>query len=169
MQMWYPAKGNVVLPRNARLFCFLEFLGYKRINLKTDQEESILTLKDSVKRDWSGEIVEEESPVKESQSNGHAENTNQQVQGLIRTHRDALESRYEINLTGKSVILPWIVKHAAASLTRFIIGKDGRSALQRLKGQRCRQDQGYIGECVMYLKPGTQGKSKADVRWSGGV
>ena len=52
---------------------FLEFLGYKRINLKTDQEDPILTLKASAKRDWDGEIVEEESPVDESQSNGHVE------------------------------------------------------------------------------------------------
>ena len=77
---------------------------------------------------------------------------------MVRTYRDALESRYEMKLTGKSAILPWIIKHAAASITRFRIGKDGRSAIQRLKGKRCRKDQGEIGECVMYLKPGTQGK-----------
>ena len=88
---------------------------------------------------------------------------------MVRTYRDALESRYETTLTGKSVMLPWIGKHAAASITRFRVGKDGRSALQRLKGKRCRKDPGEIGECVMYLKPGTQGKSKADVRWSDGV
>ena len=38
---------------------FLEFLGYKRVNFKTDQEESILSLNDSIKREWNGEIVEE--------------------------------------------------------------------------------------------------------------
>ena len=86
-----------------------------------------------------GEIVDEESPVDESQSNGHAENANQQVQGMVRTYRDALDSRYETKLTGQRAILPWIVKHAAASITRFRVGKDGRSALQRLKGNICRK------------------------------
>ena len=54
--------------------------------------------------------MEEESPVDESQSNGQVENANQQVQGMVRTYRDALESRYEIKLTGKITILPWIIK-----------------------------------------------------------
>ena len=63
-----------------------------------------LTLKDIINRAWSGEIVDEESPAKESKSNGHAENANQQVQGMIRTYRDAIESRYETKLDGKSVI-----------------------------------------------------------------
>ena len=75
---------------------------------------------------------------------------------MVRTYRDAMESRYEVNLTGKSTILPWIVKHAAASITRFRIGKDGRTPLQRLKGKLCRKYPGDIGECVMYVKPGTQ-------------
>ena len=38
----------------------LNFLGYKRINFKTDQEESILTLKEAIHREWKGEIVNEE-------------------------------------------------------------------------------------------------------------
>ena len=53
---------------------------------------------------------------------------------MVRTYRDALEIRYEIKLDGKSVILPWIVKHAAATISRFRLGKDGRSAIERLKG-----------------------------------
>ena len=60
--------ANVVTRKGACGFAtkcaveFLEFLGYKRINLKTDQEEAILTLKDSVKRDWDGEIVKRGVP-----------------------------------------------------------------------------------------------------------
>ena len=63
---------------------------------------------------------------------------------MVRTYRDVLGSRYETTLTGKRVILPWIVKHEAASITRFRAGKDGRSALQRLRGNICRKDQGEI-------------------------
>ena len=32
---------------------FLEYLGYKRISFKTDQEESILKLKGSITREWT--------------------------------------------------------------------------------------------------------------------
>ena len=72
----------------------LDFLGYKRIVLKPDPEEAILALKDRVNREWSGEITMEESPVEESKSNGGIENGGQHVQGMVRTFRDALESRY---------------------------------------------------------------------------
>ena len=74
-----------------------------------------------------------------------------------------------MTLNGKRVILPWIVKHAAATISIFRVGKYGRSAIQRLKGNICRPDQGDIGECVMYLKPGSEGRSKADVMWKDGV
>ena len=67
-----PRKGECGFATKCAVEC-LEFLGYRRINLKTDQEDPILTLKASAKRDWDGEIVEEESPVDESQSNGHVE------------------------------------------------------------------------------------------------
>ena len=76
---------------------------------------------------------------------------------MVRTYRDAIESRYETKLDSKHCIIPWIVKHAASTISRFRVEKDGRTALQRLKGKRCRKDQGEIGECVMYLKPGTEG------------
>ena len=88
---------------------------------------------------------------------------------MVRTHRDALESRYEMKLDGQSVVLPWIVTHAAATISRFRVGTDGRSTLHRLAEKRCRKDQGEIGSCVMCLKPGTEGKSKADVRWKYGI
>ena len=87
---------------------------------------------------------------------------------MVRTYRDALESRYEMKLDGKRAILPWIVKHAAATISRFRLGKGGRTAIQRLKRKRCRKDLGEIGECIMQLKPGTEGKSKAGVRWNDG-
>ena len=70
---------------------FLDFVGYKKVILKSVQEEAILTLKKLVKREWSGEMTFEESAVAESQSNGSIENAVQQIQGMIRTMRDALE------------------------------------------------------------------------------
>ena len=44
----------------------MEYLGYKRIDFNTDQEEAPLKLKDIINREWGGEMVVDESPVKES-------------------------------------------------------------------------------------------------------
>ena len=55
-----------------------------------------------------------------------------------------------------------MIRHAGDTISRFAIGKDGRTPMERLKGQRCRKPQIEFGECVMYLTPGTEGINKAD-------
>ena len=58
-----------------KLFVEIRNLGYKRLILKSDQERSIKALKDAVKeRMMDIELVLEESPVGEHQSNGEVEN-----------------------------------------------------------------------------------------------
>ena len=48
-----------------RLLGDLRLLGFKRINLRCDQEPSIMQLKAMLQQAWHGEIVPEESPVGE--------------------------------------------------------------------------------------------------------
>ena len=140
-------------------------MGYKRVVLKSDQESSIVKLKVSVTAAWDGEIVMEESPVGEHQSNGRVERAIQTIQGMVRTYRDALESRYGMRLDGTNNSVPWMVMHAASMVSNYAVGNDGRTAVERLKGKLCRKQQLEFGECVMYLKPKTVGKDKADDRW----
>ena len=59
---------------------FLEYLGYKKVMLKCDQEDSIMTVKKAAQREWQGDTSPEESPAYDSQSNGSVENANQQIQ-----------------------------------------------------------------------------------------
>ena len=57
-----PSKG-VVRPYPARaLMADLDFTGYKRVILKSDQEPSIVALCDADKNGWHGEVVPEASP-----------------------------------------------------------------------------------------------------------
>ena len=75
-------------------------LGYNRIILKSDQEHSETALRQAIKRTLSGEveIVPEESPVGEHASNGEVENAIKVVQGMIRTIKDGLETKYKMKL-----------------------------------------------------------------------
>ena len=41
----------------------MDIMGYKRLICKSDQESSILSLKEAVKREWPGEMMMEDSPV----------------------------------------------------------------------------------------------------------
>ena len=84
-----------------RLSAEIGKLGHPELVLKSDGEPAIVALKQRVKQERPERIVLEESPVKESQSNGAIENAIKQVQGQIRTTKDCLESRLGVKLTGE--------------------------------------------------------------------
>ena len=117
----------------------IEILGYKKMILKSDQEPAIMALKESVKRERDEDIVMEESPVGESASNGSIENAVRNVQGQVRSMRDALETRYQIKINGESSCIPWMVRHAANLISRYQVGMDGRTAYERWKGKKYKQ------------------------------
>ena len=60
-------------------------LGHRRMLFKSDQEPSILALKEAVTEVMGIEVIPEESPVGESQSNGNIERAVRTVKGQIRT------------------------------------------------------------------------------------
>ena len=70
-----PSKG-VVHPYPARaLMADLDFMGYRRVILKSDQEPSIVALCDAVKNGWHGEVVPEASPPEGDPNDSEVENT----------------------------------------------------------------------------------------------
>jgi hypothetical protein len=116
-------------------------LGYGKFVLKDDQEPAIKTLRDAVIRrvgalkGESVQIIPEESLVGESQSNGDVESAIKQVQGQIRTLRLNLQARYQEILADNHSVMTWLVPHAADCLNRYLVGTDGKTPRQRLKGR----------------------------------
>eukprot|EP00969_Alexandrium_andersonii_P002577 111605-Alexandrium_andersonii.AAC.1 len=76
----------------------------------------------------------EESPVGESESNGMAERAVQEIQGQVRTLRDAFEARFQERMAGDSPMWPWMIRHAGRLISRFRKGADGKTAYGRIKG-----------------------------------
>jgi hypothetical protein len=79
----------------------LRLLGYLRVILKSDGEPSVMALKEAVRVESECEVVPEESPVGEHQSNGGAEAAVRVVQGQVRAMQDALESRLGKRMGGE--------------------------------------------------------------------
>ena len=75
-------------------------------------------MKEAVKNEVGIDIVMIESPVGDHQGNGVAEAAVKQVQGQVRTMKDALEARYQTRVTGDMCVVPGLVMHAAAVITR---------------------------------------------------
>ena len=134
-------------------------LGHKRVILKSDQEPSILSLKDAVKARGNIEVILEESPKYESQSNGVIENAIKFVQDQIRTTKDALEGRIIGKIENNNNIIPWLVIHAAETINRYHIPKNkGYTAYERLKGRKFVREVTEFGECVLFRMPTRKGQ-----------
>ena len=134
----------------------LSYLGHKEFILKSDGEPAIVALKEAIKAERQERIVLEKSPVGESRSNGAAENAVQQIQGQVRAIKHALESRLQTRVPEASNAIPWLIMHAARTINRYRVGKDGRTAYRRIKGKEFRRPIAEFGETVLYLKPNTK-------------
>ena len=147
-------------------------MGYKRVILKSDQERAIKKLKSQVRLEYSLEVPDEESCTYDSQSNAEAEITVQVVEGQVRTLKCHLEARLGQEINTDSNLLPWLVRHAGAQLSRFQKGKDGFTGYRRLRGRDFSRKITEFGECVWYLRMKTKGKNKgaqgSKYRWAEG-
>ena len=163
-----PSKGVTHPYLAGALKADLDFVGYKRVILRSDQEPSIVALCDTVKDAWHGEIVPEASPKGESKSNGEVERAVQSVHGLARTLKDFLEQQSGIAPESRSPVLAWLVEHCSNLLPLFHKGEphDGHTAFMRLKGKPWRVELPSFGECVDYPK---RTRHKLESRWSRGV
>ena len=146
-----------------------QIYGYKRVVLKSDQEQAIKKLKSQVRLDFDLEIPEEQSCAYDSQSNAEVENSIQQVEGQIRTVKLQLEHRLGDKLPIDSPLLPWLVRHSGATLSRYQKGTDGQTAYRRLRGRPFNRTVTEFGECIWYYVPKSGHRGKIDARWNDGV
>jgi len=113
----------------------IENLGYSKIVFKSDQEPSIVALKVLVKNALDIQVIREESPVYDHQSNGDVENAVEIIKSQFRAMKDGLDTRYRARITGEHVSVPWLIAHAAATINRRKVGQDGKTAYRRWKGK----------------------------------
>ena len=144
-------------------------LGYKKFIFKGDQESALRVLMDRIARLCDAQVVQEESPVGESPSNGDVENAVQRVQGQFRALRSDLESSYGKEVPRDHPALVWLVRHASSTMLRYEMGADGMTPYRRIKGKPFAAKVCKFGECVWYLKPKSAGREKAEYRWAEGI
>ena len=149
-------------------------LGYANVPIcvKNDQEPAIKCVTDAMINARAAQTIKEESPVGSSQSNGTIENAVGESEAQIRTGRLALEHNFMHRIPINHPIVPWLVKHCSFALNRFLIGHDGKSAYERVRGRPFKSEIIELGETVYYKKPKNTigpGLNKWDSRWGIGV
>ena len=80
-----------------RLIADLDWLGLRRLVLKSDLEPAILALKQAVRESMpTVEFVREESSIEEHQSNDTVEVTVREIQKQVRVMKSALEESMKL-------------------------------------------------------------------------
>ena len=76
------------------------------------------------------EAIPQESPVGDHQSNGDVENTVRELGKQIRTIKSSVEASYKTELGPRHPLLSWLIPDAGQLLTRFHVGRDGKTAYE---------------------------------------
>lgn len=133
-----PHKGATVdwlIPQLVRDLQKLGFWG--AVTIKTDGEPAIAAVVQELARARGNlRTILEMSPPSDSQSNGHAERAIRTVEELTRVHKLALESKLGGSVPVSHAILPWLVEHVVDLANKHMVGRDGRTPYERLKGKK---------------------------------
>ena len=110
--------------------------------VRSDQEPAITSLVNEVGRlrgaAGGGRFTVEASPVGSSGSNGRVERAIQSVQDQVRVMRVALQDRWKVDVSHRHAVFPWMLEYAAHLLNRYEVGRDGRTAYERLKAKKAK-------------------------------
>ena len=136
--------------------------------ITSDQEPAVKRLvKDLVEARTEGKSVVEESPVGSSGSNGVVERTVQEVEGQIRV---ILLARLGATVAATEPTVTFVPDHAMYLINRLEVGKDGKTAYERVKGKVASVLGLEFVEKVLFMKT-TKGKMMAKLRskWDYGI
>ena len=147
-------------------------MGHSKIVLKTDGEPACKALQEHIKTSRDATTILENSPVGESQSNGVVEKAIDEIEGMVRTLKSALEERLGWKIDPKHPVLTWLVEWSASLINKFRVGKDGKTPEQRHKGlERSHRPIAEFGESVWYMPLSTPSSQmeKMEVKMMDGV
>ena len=118
--------------------------------LKSDDEPAIKSLKAAVQREMGAAVRTEVSPPYDDPAKG-GENTVRRLKGQVRTIRSGLENHMGVTVERSHPIVPWMIRHAGALITRYQVGPDGKTAHERLRGRAYDRAVAEFGEKVLYF------------------
>ena len=103
----------------------VDALGYRRVCFRSDNEPALLALLRAVQQRVTCEVVLETSSEGDPRTNGAAEMGVRLLKGLVRTLKDALETRLGKALPDSHGLITWLVRYASAVYCRYTVGRDG--------------------------------------------
>ena len=156
-----------------RVMAFLTELGHtgNKVIIKTDQESPVRAVAAKIAAErQEGRTILENSPVKSSGSNGVIERGVKEFEYQVRTMKSALDQRLGIKVKGDSNILPWMIEYSSVLLNRYLVGKDGSTAHERMKGKKSKMLGFEFAESVHFRRVPPPGRlAKLESLWETGI
>lgn len=121
------------------------------IQLKIDQEPSIVTLQAAIQEIRERGVIPTNSLVGESECNGRLENSIRRVQEKVRVLRNQIELNIKQRVSNDSNIMPWFVRWAAEIISKYVPGEDGRTPYERIRQEKCMVPLVPFDETVLYV------------------
>ena len=136
--------------------------------LHSDQEPVLVQLLKTVQSRRVKRTLVRHGPRASHQSQGKIENANRVINGVCRAMWLSLEDLLREKLPSDSILIAWLIRHAAWCLTRFQVKNDGRTGFVRVFGKAYTSQMLPFGERVMY-KYTSVPTGNLDQRWCHGI
>ena len=117
------------------ILAFVEALGHNVVMLHSDQEPVLVQLLKAVQSRRVKRTLVRHGPRASHQSQGKFENANRVINGVCRAMWLSLKDLLREKLPSDSILIAWLIRHAAWCLTRFQVKNDGRTAFVRVFGE----------------------------------
>ena len=108
------------------------------IIIKSDGEPALMAVRNAIVKYHGGIAIPEGHAKGEKAENGLIEEAGKTVRGFVCAFISQIEYGIDDRLELDLDIIPWIVRWAAICYSRYAVGKDGRTAYERLRGRTCR-------------------------------
>ena len=151
----------------------IDTLGCNDVVIRTDQEPAIKDLVAQIRINRAGNTttIPEEAPQGDSKANGLAEKGVQDVAAQIRLLKLAIEAKLQCKIPINHTIIAWIMEFAPSTLNCFSVGRDGKTAYERLKGRKFKIPMVEFGERVHWKIQSAKHKRRGKMRskWEEGI
>ena len=137
--------------------------------LQSDQEDHLIALLQTAASKMGGNITVRQAPTYSSQAQGSVERFHRTLMGQVRTLKADLQRNYDRTINSKHPIIPWLVRHTAYLLNRYLVHSDGNTSYHRRWHREHKSPLCEFGETVQYLLPTVKQLPKLEQRFFRGV
>ena len=133
--------------------------------IQSDQEDFLIALLKTTAQAMGSNIAVRQAPTYTPQAQGSVERFHRTLMGQVRAIKLQLENNYNIHLTSKHPIMPWVIRHAAYLLNRYAVHSDGNTSYYRRWRKERKTPICEFGETVLYLLPTAKSMPKMEAKF----